>query len=140
LAYLIECNNNYLKNFRYILFEPRAGAGYLANVPSITLEGTPATPQRMSKNEEEFAKSISASLFANRSMIFIDNVVGTIDSPTLAAAVTTGQWMDRLLGKSKMISVSVDGLWLIGENNVDFTRELVRLLVPIRLDAGVAKP
>lgn len=120
--------------------QPGAGAGYLANVPSITLEGKPATPQRMSSNDEEFAKAISASLFANQNIIFIDNVVRTIDSPTLAAAITTGQWTDRFLGKSEMVSVDVNGLWLIGGNNVRFTRELARRLVPIRLDAGMARP
>lgn len=72
--------------------------------------------------------------------MFIDNVVGTIDSPTLAAAITTGEWTDRLLGKSEMVSVPVEGLWLIAGNNVSFTHELMRRLVPIRLDPAVERP
>jgi hypothetical protein len=119
---------------------PGSGAGYLANVVSIAMEGKPVTPQRMSSNDEEFAKSISASLFQQRPMMFIDNVIGTIDSPTLAAAITTGEWTDRLLGKSEMVTVPVDGVWVIGGNNVNFTHELIRRLVPIRLDAGVPNP
>lgn len=72
-------------------------------------------------------------------MLF-DNVVGPLDSPSLAALLTSSTFTDRVLGRSEerqvpnMASIAITG------NNPTLSTELQRRVSLCRIDAKVAKP
>lgn len=119
---------------------PGTGAGYLASVPSAVITGRSPKTQVISRNEEEFCKTITANVAGRTEMIFLDNVNHEVDSPSLASALTSGVWSGRELGKSNMMEYPIKSLWIIAGNNVSFTSELMRRNIPIRLDASTPNP
>jgi hypothetical protein len=119
---------------------PGTGAGYLANVAYMVIEGTTAEAQPMSNNDEELRKTITASLIGGAHMIFLDNINHKVASGHLAAALTAGVWKDRILGESHIVAVPNSATWVLAGNNLQFSNELMRRNVPIRIDANVANP
>lgn len=119
---------------------PGSGAGYLADVGFIAAQGTRAVAQTMSESNEEFRKAITAVLREGSPIVFVDNVNRKVDSGPLAAAITNGTWQDRILGESNVTKLEIKNTWLIAGNNVGFTPEIMRRLVPIKLDARVPNP
>lgn len=120
--------------------EKGTGANYLANVLGYMLYGTPMPPQVVSEREEEFEKAITASLYEGRPTIFLDNLNHDLSSAALASALTSGIWTGRILGKSHVPRIPVRALWLLAANNGQISEELMRRVVPIRLDAALANP
>lgn len=113
------------------------GAGYLSDCIAIINEGSRAAAQPMAQHNDEFRKSITATLRDGAGIIFIDNLSRKVDSGDLAAALTAGIWRDRILGKSETISIKMLAMWLFAGNNALFTAELMRRNIPIRIDAAV---
>ena len=126
----------------YHIDKPAAGtgAGYLVNVISCIISGQTATTQTVSDNNEEFRKEITSTLREGAQMIFLDNINRKMDSGELASALTTGRWKARKLGVSENVEVDVKAMWLFAGNNMAFSHELMRRMVPIRLDAQVQNP
>lgn len=126
----------------YHIDKPAAGtgAGYLVNVISVILNGHTAVAQTLSDSNEEFRKEITATLREGAQMIFVDNINRKVDSGDLAAALTTGRWKSRKLGVSENIDVPVNAMWLFAGNNLSFSHELMRRLIPIRMDAQTQNP
>jgi hypothetical protein len=120
--------------------EKGTGANYLANVLGYMLYGTPMPPQVVSEREEEFEKAITASLYEGRPTIFLDNLNHELSSAALASALTSGIWTGRILGKSHVPRIPVRALWLLAANNGQISEELMRRVVPIRLDAALPNP
>lgn len=116
------------------------GAGFLVDVAHIIAEGSGASAQPMSYDNEEFRKSITATLRSGANFIFIDNVNRVIDSGELAAALTAGKWRDRIIMSSDVALIPMKALWVFAGNNLSFTHELMRRNVPIRMDAAVPRP
>ncbi|WP_072375129.1 hypothetical protein [Hyphomicrobium sp. NDB2Meth4] len=83
---------------------------------------------------------ITASLIGGAHMIFLDNINHKVASGHLAAALTVGVWKDRILGESTITAVPNSATWVLAGNNLQFSNELMRRNVPIRLDANVANP
>jgi putative DNA primase/helicase len=119
---------------------PGTGAGYLANTLGYALTGRPMTPETPPANGEEFHKTITASLRNGPQVMFLDNINFKLDSGALAAALTSGQWRGRILGQTEMVDVPVRCTWIMAANQGSFSRELMRRVVPIRLDAAVPDP
>jgi putative DNA primase/helicase len=67
-------------------------------------------------------------------------LVHPLDSGTLAAALTTTMWEDRILGQSRTIRVPVRCAWVATANNPVLSRELTRRSVRIRIDPKVDRP
>lgn len=119
---------------------PGSGAGYLTDVAFMIAEGTRAVVNTMSDSNEEFKKSITATLRQGAPIIFIDNINRKVDSGALAAALTSGVWNDRILGVSDNAKIEVKCAWVLAGNNLSFSSELMRRNVPIRLDAKTPNP
>jgi putative DNA primase/helicase len=115
------------------------GKGLLTEVASLIASGSPAPVMALAGNEEEIEKRITAILLSATSHILIDNVE-RLHSTSLAAALTAEVWRGRRLGKSEMLHVRNEATWMITGNNIDYSNELARRVVPIRLDAGVERP
>ncbi len=57
------------------------------------------------ENDDEWRKKITSILLAASPFVLLDNIPDntTIDSPSLAATLTTEEWSDRLLGRNNAI-------------------------------------
>ena len=119
---------------------PGTGAGYLADVINIIQDGTPPNVQTMSASNEEFRKSITATLRSGAPIIFLDNINRKVDSGDLAAALTSGVWRDRILGQTEIVTIKVTSMWILAGNGLEFSSELLRRNVPVMMDAGEARP
>jgi hypothetical protein len=73
--------------------------------------------------------------------MFFDNVEHTLSSPSLAAALTTSEWSDRILGRSEMTrAIPQRATWIATGNNLKVGGDLARRCYSIRLDAQTARP
>lgn len=119
---------------------PGSGATLFADVVVRIVTGEPSAAMVVGDGHEEIRKRLSAKLFQAPSYVLLDNVVGRLDAPALAAALTATYVEDRILGASSMVRVVVRCLWILTGNNPEFAPDLARRLVRIRLDARVERP
>ncbi len=121
---------------------PTAGSGKSLLVESIGLIATGSSPAAMSlpRKDDELRKQITSVLLGGTPIVLLDNITHTLESGVLAAALTSRNWSDRLLGKSETVSVPNNCLWIATGNNLDFGSELIRRTVWIRLDPKVDRP
>ena len=126
----------------HLIEAPSEGTGktLLADVAHALATGVPADPTPLPTREEEVRKKITAILLGSPSMVLLDNVNHTLDSPSLAAALTKDRWSDRLLGQSAVVSLPNRAVWIATANNPTMSRELARRVARIRLDAHVERP
>lgn len=127
------------------LFEaptPGSGKSLLCNLISIVTTGSSAEARTLPEQEEEVRKMITAELSRARPMILIDNASERkkLDSAALASVTTTPDWTDRLLGKSKMLSLSNQALWMLTANNPRISNEITRRCIRIRIDPKQDRP
>ncbi len=121
---------------------PTAGSGKSLLVESIGLIATGSSPAAMSlpRKDDELRKQITSVLLGGTPIVLLDNITHTLESGVLAAALTSRNWSDRLLGKSETVSVPNNCLWIATGNNLDFGSEIARRTAWIRLDPKVDRP
>jgi hypothetical protein len=119
---------------------PGEGAGYLADVISYILEGGRPYVGTMGEKMEEFKKEIVATLLSSTSLAFYDNINFHIDNPILASALTAGNFRGRILGASINADVPIRLLWIIAGKNLSMSAELMRRVVPIKIDSAMPHP
>ena len=90
--------------------------------------------------DEEMEKRITTAMAAAQPVFFVDNVDRLVKYPSLASALTKTTWQGRILGKSQGVSVPVTCAWVITANNPQYSDDLSRRVVPIRLDAEQEQP
>ena len=99
------------------------------------------SPWPGSRGEAEVNKTIFSMLMEGRPVIVFDNVLGEVDSPSLAAVLTTtDDYSDRILGKSKMGTAPTNALILMSGNNMKLKGDLPRRFLKCRIDPKVEKP
>jgi hypothetical protein len=93
-------------------------------------------------NDEEWRKKITSILLAASSFVHLDNIPDntTINSPSLAAALTAAEWSDRILGRSEVIRLPSRAVWAATGNNLRVAGDLPRRSYSIRLDANEERP
>ena len=118
--------------------------GYHPDAPLYLIEkpspGTGASVMTEGRDDEEWRKRVTAKLRQIPSIILIDNLRARLDSSAVAAALTAPFWEDRVLGQSEMTRLPIRCLWIATGNNPEFSNEMARRLVRIRLDANVEQP
>lgn len=119
---------------------PGTGKSLLADVIAIPATGRPAATMTEGRDEDEWRKRITSILIAAPTYVLIDNIRRKLDSASLAAALTSQTWLDRILGRSELTTLPVRAVWLATGNNPALTTEMARRTVRIRLDAKVARP
>lgn len=126
----------------FFIDKPAAGtgAGYLADTLGFALFGHKMPAQTVPPDETELRKQIVATLRQGSPAIFLDNLNHELDSGALASALSTGVFEGRVLGQSEMVRTPIRSTWIIAANNGKLSHELMRRVVPIRLDAGVPNP
>ncbi|HVA81931.1 MAG TPA: hypothetical protein VNF29_13470, partial [Candidatus Binataceae bacterium] len=92
------------------------------------------------KDEDEWRKTLMPELRAGKEAIVIDNI-HALDSATISGVTTAWPfWTARLLGESKTVDVRIRNLWVVTVNNPQFSEEVHRRTVRIRIDAGTESP
>lgn len=120
---------------------PAQGSGktLLANVVA-AIGGSKPVVSPHSHDFEETRKRLFASLVEGSPSIVIDNVVGAVDSPALAALLTSKVYSDRILGKSKTVSAPTNALVLFTGNNIRLKGDLPRRIPKCRIDPAMEAP
>lgn len=115
------------------------GKGLLADVIGIVQTGHHAPTMSLPGEEAEIEKRITSQLLEAFPVVLMDNVT-RLKSDALCAVLTSVRWTGRRLGKSEMVTVPNDAVWLATGNNPQISDEMVRRIAPIRLDAGMERP
>ena len=92
------------------------------------------------RDEDEWRKRLTAKLRDIPSMLLIDNLRRQLDASSVAAALTAPYWEDRVLGKSEMTRFPIRCVWIATGNNPQFSNEIARRMVRIRLDPHEDQP
>lgn len=119
---------------------PGTGKGLLSQVmPQITV-GRHTGSMVATQNDDEMRKMITSELLKGSMLITIDNVEFPLWLPSLASALTASVWNDRLLGKTKQLSLPQRAVWIANGNNIQLRGDLPRRCYPIKIDAKMAEP
>ncbi|MGE0424950.1 MAG: toprim domain-containing protein [Reyranellaceae bacterium] len=119
---------------------PGTGATLMVDALATVLTGAGAAVMTEGRDDEEWRKRVTAKLRQIPSLVLIDNLRHQLDSSALAAALTAPFWEDRILGASEMTRLPIRCIWIATGNNPEFSNEMARRLVRIRLDARVDQP
>lgn len=128
-----------------IVDAPTQGTGktLLVTILMLIAVGSVASESIPSKqNEDEWRKKITSILLNAWPFVLLDNIPDntTIDSPALAAALTTHEWSDRLLGKNETVRLPSRAVWVATGNNLRVAGDMPRRSYSIRLDANAERP
>lgn len=115
------------------------GKGLLAGLVSTIATGRPPALLAAPVREEEWAKTILASVIRAAAVVVIDEAA-ELRSPTLAAALTAPYFEGRVLGRSEIVQLPQRATWAAAGNNVRLHGDLARRCYWIRLDAKSARP
>ncbi len=93
-------------------------------------------------SEAEIEKNITTAFLESRPVVFFDNwpTGKKFASASVASALTRSRYMSRVLGASKFVSVPNNVVWLLSANNPEFSPEIRRRVVSIRMDAMMPDP
>jgi hypothetical protein len=117
-----------------------SGKGLLADVLTAVSTGAPPAPMAEAGDDDEWRKRITSTLLGAPTHVMLDNINRTLDSGSLAAALTATTWEDRLLGFSQNVRLPVSTVWLATANNPTLTSEIARRTVRIRIDPRIDRP
>lgn len=125
-----------------LIDKPQAGTGgsLLAEVVALVGTGRPADMFGAPRRDDEWSKKLTAKFAGGSTMLIIDNVDGALYAPSLARALTSRSWTDRVLGLSEMITVRQRATWIATGNNIQLQGDLPRRCYWIRLDAKASRP
>ena len=116
---------------------PMQGSGKTLLAETIAIIGSgekaPALAPGRSDYDEEFRKRLLTLLMAGEKVCLFDNIVGAFDSPSFAAALTSGVYQDRILRTSRSPKVLVKTLFLMTGNNLTLTGDMSRRVLRARL-------
>jgi hypothetical protein len=126
----------------HLVEAPVAGSGksILCKLISLVATGRPCEARTLPTNEDEIRKMITSELTTRRPIILLDNAAREVASASLASILTTTTWTDRLLGKSEMLTLANNALWLLTGNNPQMSMEIARRSVRIRIDPKRDQP
>jgi hypothetical protein len=117
-----------------------SGKGLLADVCLSPANGHRFGTLAAGRDDPEWRKCVTSALREGHSVLWIDNIVRPVDSPTLAAALTALVWEDRILGESKTVRIPVRCTWVMTGNNPILSGEMTRRSVRIRIDPRTDRP
>jgi len=120
--------------------EPGTGKTLLAQAISYPAIGKIIASMSEGRDGEEWRKRITAKLISSPPYILIDNVRKRVESSSLASAITSRIWEDRILGASKIVRLPARCAWIVTGNNPTLSSEITRRTVRIKLDAKMDKP
>ncbi len=115
-----------------------SGKSYGAELCILPFAEPKPTPEK--KSDEEWRKSLFCDLITGPSHIFIDNIKGSLQSPTLDLAVTAGFIKERWTGTGEMVSAPIRCVWVATANNAELTEDATTRAVVISVDPESENP
>jgi hypothetical protein len=114
---------------------PIQGAGKTLLAKAVCAMGTGAEPTVMPPVAGEEARKRLLAIFrgGERGIIW-DNVTEALDDASIAMALTSETFSDRLLGASAMVTVPNRALLAITGNNLQFSGDMPRRVLTCRID------
>ena len=117
------------------------GKSLLTDATSQIVAGREMARMALPRDDEEFRKRITALAVAGEPLILIDNIVGTLGSPSLDAALTATAWSDRILGQTAIASgLPMFSTWFATGNNIVLAADTARRTLHIRLESPEENP
>lgn len=116
------------------------GKGRLVAVIGAIVAGRPMATMAPLEDDGEQRKRITALAIGGDKIVLIDNVVGTLGSPSLDAALTSTEWSDRLLGVTQTVRVPLAMTWYATGNNIQLLGDMGRRIMHIRLESPLDQP
>jgi hypothetical protein len=98
------------------------------------------TPWPGARGEPEIDKTIFTKLLEGCPVIAFDNVVGEVDSPSLASVFTSESVSGRIMQTHRSGTAPTNALILLNGNNIKFKGELPRRILKCRIDPKSEKP
>lgn len=121
---------------------PTQGSGktLLANCVGELAGGAKLMAPLPAKNEEEVAKVLLSVLLDTPRAVIFDNQLGSLDSASFAAVLTSPKYEGRILGVSKTAELPTNTVFMLTGNNLIFGGDMPRRIVNIRVDAEQESP
>jgi hypothetical protein len=119
---------------------PASGKSLLAEVCATIATGRPTPKMPHVADDDEARKAITSLALDGSPIALLDNVVHTLGSPALDAALTSTVWKDRVLGRSAVVTLSLRIEWIATGNNVTYQGETARRTLPVRLEPAHENP
>lgn len=116
------------------------GKGLLADVGCIIAFGQHAAIMTEGRDADDWRKRVTSYLLMGHQAIQLDNLIRKLDAGSVAAALTSTTWTDRVLGGSTTARLPNTALWIATANNPNVSTEIARRCVRIRIDARSAHP
>jgi len=125
-----------------VITAPQVGTGKSLLGEIVSLMATGHSPELMqyTTQEDEIRKKITAALLQSAQIIMFDNIAVPLMSSTLASALTSIEWGDRILGRSENVRFLQRATWIANGNNLRIGEELIRRSYTITLNARISKP
>lgn len=119
---------------------PGSGKGLLMKTLLMPGVGPKQSVMSAATDDDEWQKRLLAFLRDSPQAVVIDNVNTKIDSGALCTVLTEPVYASRLLGASQWVALPVRCLWVLTGNNPQFSGEVSRRCLRIRLDPHVERP
>jgi hypothetical protein len=118
---------------------PRTGKTKLVQALLQIVTGRMPGLMTLPRDDDELEKKMVAELIKAPPAFILDNLTN-LNSPVLAAITTSDRYQGRILGKSETREIPARSVAIVTGNNVTFSHELARRVVPIRLVAETETP
>ncbi len=118
-----------------------SGKTMLADVASMIATGVKASRMFYTDDDVEMDKRITSLALAGEQTVLIDNIVGTLASPPLDAALTSDSYKGRILGKSEMTpAMPMKIVWFATGNGLIIGADTSRRAIIARLEPSTDHP
>ena len=85
-------------------------------------------------------KKVVSTLLTGTPIVNIDNVDRRLGGGILEMILTAEIYRERILGKSQDVILDTQRLWTANGNNLQLTRDMVRRIILVELDAKTERP
>lgn len=116
------------------------GKTLLAHLISIIAFGRECAPSSFSSDDEESRKQITTALLTGAPMFLLDDVDAAFGGTAYNRVITSSHWRDRLMGGNRDIVLPTLPVWFVTGNNLTYRGDIVRRLIPIRLESREEHP
>lgn len=121
---------------------PKEGTGksLLADLMLLPSVGAHPKSSTQSNNEDEWKKQLTTMMLGGEPYWYCDNLRSTLDSGHLASTITKAVYEERILGGNTSCVRPVQHTWVITGNNISYSGEMARRVVPSYLNAHSETP
>lgn len=119
-----------------------SGKSLLAACVGVLATGFAPTvwPHTANRDDDEVRKRIFTALRSGTRCLIWDNVTGVFDSASLASALTSPNFTDRVLGKSEALTVPNRAIFIMTGNNLCLAGDMPRRILICRINAETETP